>query len=157
MYCMFRFSGIYSVNVDYSQQRVTVWGICNKYGVLETVRSKRKEARFWNPEDNVTPAKDREPEQLPPPEVPKPNPNPKASSLVMLSKAGRSLSWKAWKRLIFTRSNSFWWDDVLLGQWIDGGFDLNLEMQKNKEEFSNFLLVDWWCSWRNWGKLASIL
>ncbi|MED6201315.1 hypothetical protein PIB30_093668, partial [Stylosanthes scabra] len=43
---------IYSVNVDYYQQKVTVWGICNKYDVLETVRSKRKDARFWNPEDN---------------------------------------------------------------------------------------------------------
>ncbi|KAJ7965225.1 Heavy metal-associated isoprenylated plant protein [Quillaja saponaria] len=45
--------GIYSVNVDRSQQKVTVWGICNKYDVLENVRSKRKDARFWNPEDNV--------------------------------------------------------------------------------------------------------
>ncbi|GMH09078.1 hypothetical protein Nepgr_010918 [Nepenthes gracilis] len=45
--------GIYSVNVNYAQQKVTVWGICNKDGVLETIKNKRKEARFWNPEDNV--------------------------------------------------------------------------------------------------------
>ncbi|KAG5617381.1 hypothetical protein H5410_017205 [Solanum commersonii] len=37
------------VNVDFEQQKVT---ICNKYDVLATVRSKRKAARFWNPEDN---------------------------------------------------------------------------------------------------------
>ncbi|XP_022141204.1 uncharacterized protein LOC111011661 [Momordica charantia] len=42
--------GIYSVNVDCNQQKVTVWGICNKYQVLSTVRSKRKAARFWNHE-----------------------------------------------------------------------------------------------------------
>ncbi|KAF4356605.1 hypothetical protein F8388_006349 [Cannabis sativa] len=45
--------GIYSVNVDYHQQKVTVWGICNKYDVLTTVKSKRKDARFWNPSENV--------------------------------------------------------------------------------------------------------
>ncbi|KAL2527570.1 Heavy metal transport/detoxification superfamily protein [Abeliophyllum distichum] len=45
--------GIYSVNVDFHQQKVTVWGICNKYDLLSTVRKKRKEARFWNPEDNI--------------------------------------------------------------------------------------------------------
>ncbi|XP_057527804.1 heavy metal-associated isoprenylated plant protein 28 [Amaranthus tricolor] len=45
--------GIYSVNVDYPQQKVTVWGICNKYDVLATIKNKRKEAQFWNPEDNI--------------------------------------------------------------------------------------------------------
>ncbi|KAL8139721.1 hypothetical protein V2J09_005742 [Rumex salicifolius] len=44
--------GIYSVNVDYGQQKVTVWGICNKYDVLSSIKNKRKEAKFWNPEDN---------------------------------------------------------------------------------------------------------
>ncbi|KAI4384884.1 hypothetical protein MLD38_002975 [Melastoma candidum] len=43
--------GIYSVSVDHSQQKVTVWGICNKHDVLETVRCKRRGARFWNEED----------------------------------------------------------------------------------------------------------
>ncbi|KAF7148319.1 hypothetical protein RHSIM_Rhsim03G0216700 [Rhododendron simsii] len=47
-----QFRGIYSVNVDYHQQKVTVWGICNKYDVLATIRNKRKEACFWNPEDS---------------------------------------------------------------------------------------------------------
>ncbi|OWM79693.1 hypothetical protein CDL15_Pgr023105 [Punica granatum] len=94
--------GIYSVTVDYRQQKVTVWGICNKYDVLETVRSKRKEARFWNPEDNVVPQSEEA--ELAPPDDPNHKP---ASNLVLLSKAGRSLSWKAWKKLVFTRSNSF--------------------------------------------------
>ncbi|XP_057951270.1 heavy metal-associated isoprenylated plant protein 36 [Malania oleifera] len=44
--------GIYSVNVEYKEQKVTVWGICNKYDVLATIKSKRKDARFWNPQDN---------------------------------------------------------------------------------------------------------
>ncbi|KAG7013336.1 Protein SODIUM POTASSIUM ROOT DEFECTIVE 1, partial [Cucurbita argyrosperma subsp. argyrosperma] len=44
--------GIYSVNVDYEEQKVTVWGICNKNQVLSTVRSKRKAARFWNNNDD---------------------------------------------------------------------------------------------------------
>ncbi|GLT41558.1 hypothetical protein SLA2020_156120 [Shorea laevis] len=87
--------GIYSVNVDYSQQKVTVWGICNKYDVLETMRSKRKEARFWNPEDNV--------------EMEKPMSAPKDHSIFKPSLAlmkARSFSLKAWKK-VFTRSNSF--------------------------------------------------
>ncbi|XP_021857451.1 heavy metal-associated isoprenylated plant protein 28 [Spinacia oleracea] len=45
--------GIYSVNVDYAEQKVTVWGICNKYDVLTTIKNKRKDAEFWNPEDNI--------------------------------------------------------------------------------------------------------
>ncbi|XWS61436.1 hypothetical protein CRYUN_Cryun07bG0125400 [Craigia yunnanensis] len=46
---------IYSVTVDYNQQKVTVWmrGICNKYDVLSSMRSKRKAARFWKPEDSI--------------------------------------------------------------------------------------------------------
>lgn len=43
--------GIYSVHVDYNEQKVRVWGICNKHQVLSTVRSKRKAARFWNNND----------------------------------------------------------------------------------------------------------
>ncbi|KAL1203084.1 Heavy metal-associated isoprenylated plant protein 45 [Cardamine amara subsp. amara] len=44
--------GIYSVKVDYYDQKVTVWGICNKIDVLAMVKKKRKEARFWNVEEN---------------------------------------------------------------------------------------------------------
>ncbi|KAI6697714.1 hypothetical protein NL676_017833 [Syzygium grande] len=82
--------GIYSVNVDYNQQKVTIWGICNKYDVLETMRTKRKEARFWNPEDNsVDDLESR-----------------KGTDDVKHLIKSRSLSWRAWKR-VFTRSNSF--------------------------------------------------
>ncbi|KAL1348878.1 hypothetical protein HN51_024747 [Arachis hypogaea] len=94
--------GIYSVNVDYYQQKVTVWGICNKYDVLETVRSKRKDARFWNPEDNLELLED-----------PKSSPSSPITTLhhkdfkrsLTLTKV-RSLSLKAWKK-VFTRSYSF--------------------------------------------------
>ena len=88
--------GIYSVNVDYYQQKVTVWGICNKYDVLANIKSKRKEARFWNPEDNIT-SEELEPPSLDPLRDSKPY---LAFTMV------RSLSWKAWKK-VFTRSNSF--------------------------------------------------
>ncbi|CAN0922794.1 Protein SODIUM POTASSIUM ROOT DEFECTIVE 1 [Linum grandiflorum] len=44
--------GIYSVKVDYFQQKVTVWGICNKYDVLAAIKNKRKAARFWYPEES---------------------------------------------------------------------------------------------------------
>ncbi|KAK4770250.1 hypothetical protein SAY87_030782 [Trapa incisa] len=105
-----RLRGIYSVNVDYSQQKVTVWGICNKYDVLETMRRKRKDARFWNPVDNVImPAQEEEAPEKPPPQLVKVD-NPKISrQLLLLTKAGRSLSsWKAWKKLVvFNRSSSF--------------------------------------------------
>ncbi|PON83696.1 Heavy metal-associated domain containing protein [Trema orientale] len=96
--------GIYSVNVDYNQQKVTVWGICNKYDVLTTVRSKRKEARFWNPDDNIA-LEESEP----------PSPSPPSNdyiSTISMSKPSlaltkvRSFSWKAMKK-VFTRSYSF--------------------------------------------------
>ncbi|XP_047160768.1 heavy metal-associated isoprenylated plant protein 28 [Vigna umbellata] len=92
--------GIYSVNVDYYEQKVTVWGICNKYDVLETVRSKRKYARFWNQEDNVVLEKSQSSSSSPsrfPPKDFKPS--------LALTKVC-SLSLKAWKK-IFTRSYSF--------------------------------------------------
>lgn len=79
------------MNVDYNQQKVTVWGICNKYDVLNTMRTKRKEARFWNDEDKIgmeEPAKD-----------------PKPMKPMTLTRV-RSISWKAWK-MVFKRSNSF--------------------------------------------------
>ncbi|KAG5064065.1 hypothetical protein GLYMA_02G222700v4 [Glycine max] len=93
--------GIYSVNVDYYQQKVTVWGICNKYDVLETVRSKRKEAQFWNQEDNVVLEKSQSPSSSPPP----PFPHKDFKPSLALTKV-RSLSLKAWKK-VFTRSYSF--------------------------------------------------
>jgi len=82
------------VNVDYYQQKVTVWGICNKYDVLETVKSKRKDARFWNQEHNVVLEKS---------ESGFPQKHFKPS--LALTKV-RSLSLKAWKK-VFTRSYSF--------------------------------------------------
>ncbi|KAL6001284.1 hypothetical protein ACLOJK_007016 [Asimina triloba] len=39
------------VTVDYKLQKVTVWGICDKYDVLATIKSKRKGARFWNSDE----------------------------------------------------------------------------------------------------------
>ncbi|XP_047061960.1 heavy metal-associated isoprenylated plant protein 28-like [Lolium rigidum] len=39
--------GIHSVEVDYQQQKVTVWGICNRNDVLVAVRRKRRAAQFW--------------------------------------------------------------------------------------------------------------
>ncbi|KAJ4835644.1 hypothetical protein Tsubulata_015320 [Turnera subulata] len=99
--------GIYSVNVDYYQQKVTVWGICNKYDVLAIMKTKRKEARFWNPEDSI------ELEESQPPSPPPPPPPPPSSSLLkkdlkrsLTIMKARSLSLKAWKK-VFTRSDSF--------------------------------------------------
>lgn len=92
--------GIYSVNVDYNQQKVTVWGICNKYDVLATIRSKRKEARFWNPEDNAVLEVSLSPSSSPPI-----LPRSDVKSSLALTKV-RSLSLKAWKK-VFTRSYSF--------------------------------------------------
>ncbi|KAL9162999.1 hypothetical protein ABFS82_06G014000 [Erythranthe guttata] len=40
--------GIYSVSVDLQQQKVTVWGICDKYDVVSIVKNKRKRARLWD-------------------------------------------------------------------------------------------------------------
>jgi hypothetical protein len=90
-------AGIYSVQVDYNEQKVTVWGICNKHNVLATIRSKRKEARFWNPEDNMA----SEESPSPPPSDP-----PRESKSSFALTRVRSLSWKAWKK-VFTRSYSF--------------------------------------------------
>ncbi|KAH6811605.1 hypothetical protein C2S51_025367 [Perilla frutescens var. frutescens] len=45
--------GIYSVNVDFHQQKVTVWGICDKSDVLAIVKTKRRGARFWESKDDI--------------------------------------------------------------------------------------------------------
>ncbi|KAG9455421.1 hypothetical protein H6P81_008325 [Aristolochia fimbriata] len=65
--------GIYSVNVDYKLQKVTVWGICNRDDVLETIRSKRRDSNFWGCEES--------------------NPPPTRS---LTRTTTRSKSWKAW-------------------------------------------------------------
>ncbi|KAJ4726772.1 Heavy metal-associated isoprenylated plant protein [Melia azedarach] len=96
--------GIYSVNVDYNEQRVVVWGICNKYDVLETIRSKRKEARFWNHEDNeiLVMEKSESPNisHLPPPKI-----RNNSKPYLTLIRA-QSFKWKALKK-VFSRSYSF--------------------------------------------------
>ncbi|KAF9603625.1 hypothetical protein IFM89_037138 [Coptis chinensis] len=79
--------GIYSVSVDYKLQKVTIWGICNKFDVLATIRSKRKEACFWNSEDiDNGPCITHQPTK------------PAFAPLL------RSLSWKAWKNAIIRSS-----------------------------------------------------
>ncbi|KAF8651697.1 hypothetical protein HU200_063210 [Digitaria exilis] len=43
--------GIHSVQVDYHQQKVTVWGICNREDVLGAIRKKRRAAQFWDSDE----------------------------------------------------------------------------------------------------------
>ncbi|CAN1831342.1 hypothetical protein LINPERHAP1_LOCUS33155 [Linum perenne] len=116
-------SGIYSVKVDYFKQKVTVWGICNKQDVLEAIKNKRKEARFWYLDD---PHDDHEMSQKLTLELPaeldveeqRQPPAPSSSSLMKSSSSrgnyyrfslskSRSLSLKRWTRTFFTRSLSF--------------------------------------------------
>ncbi|KAL0304506.1 UNVERIFIED_CONTAM: hypothetical protein Sradi_6318700 [Sesamum radiatum] len=110
--------GIYSVNVDFHQQKVTVWGICDKHDVLSVVKNKRKGARFWNSDDNAQLLLEDSHNSAPS------SPQPASSSLAKSSKRylaiiktqslnlslsmmkSRSLNWKALKKA-FTRSNSF--------------------------------------------------
>ncbi|KAJ8536969.1 hypothetical protein K7X08_035370 [Anisodus acutangulus] len=98
--------GIYSVNVDFEQQKVTVWGICNKYDVLATIRTKRKGARFWNTEDNNmdTMQEESETDSSSSPPASRYRIRPTAPALALLR--ARSLSWKALKKA-FTRTYSF--------------------------------------------------
>jgi hypothetical protein len=91
--------GIYSVQVDYNQQKVTIRGICNKYNLLTTIRSKRKEARFWNPDDNIALEESS-------PQSPSPSDHPRDSKPSLALTRVRSLTMKAWKK-VFTRSFSF--------------------------------------------------
>ncbi|ESR54514.1 HMA domain-containing protein [Citrus sinensis] len=93
--------GIYSVNVDYDQQKVIVWGICNKYDVLETIRSKRKEARFWNQEGNLNDVMEKSPSSSPSHSNP-----PKNSKPYLILIRAQSFKWKALKK-VFSRSSSF--------------------------------------------------
>ncbi|KAI3914448.1 hypothetical protein MKX01_018792 [Papaver californicum] len=94
--------GIYSVSVDFKLQKVTVWGICNKHDVLATIRSKRKDARFWDADgieyhryDELHDKKELTIGNKPVVISIKP---------LLLSKLGRSLSWKALKKVISIKS-----------------------------------------------------
>ncbi|THG18686.1 hypothetical protein TEA_022495 [Camellia sinensis var. sinensis] len=70
-----------------------MWGICNKYEVLATMRKKRKQTQFWNPEDNNV---EMEPSQ---PTLSSLYPLPHDCSMPSLTLArARSLNWKAWKK-----------------------------------------------------------
>ncbi|GJV20860.1 heavy metal-associated isoprenylated plant protein 28 [Tanacetum coccineum] len=88
------FKGIYSVNVDYKQQKVTVWGICNKKEVLSTIRAKRKGARLWNVEEDISNNAIQS-------RTAPPSPSFCRSSLSIIKGHGSlSLNWKAaWKKI----------------------------------------------------------
>ncbi|XP_021909586.1 heavy metal-associated isoprenylated plant protein 28 [Carica papaya] len=92
--------GIYSVNVDYNEQKVTVWGICNKHDMLKTMKGKRKEARFWNPDDTTELEQEPNGSSLSSP------PLVKLSKPSLALARARSLGWKTMKK-IFARSYSF--------------------------------------------------
>ncbi|XP_043718135.1 heavy metal-associated isoprenylated plant protein 6 [Telopea speciosissima] len=103
------FRGIYSVTVDYKLQKVTVWGICNKYDVLATIRRKRKEARFWDIDQLPSyhhhqdePTCSSSSSSLPPPPPPPPPPPATAATTTMMSiipnkLCSLSLYWRTWK------------------------------------------------------------
>nr|XP_004235033.1 heavy metal-associated isoprenylated plant protein 28 [Solanum lycopersicum] len=95
--------GIYSVNVDFEQQKVTIWGICNKYDVLARVRSKRKAARFWNEEDNMEESERDSSSSSP--AASRYRIRPRAQPLALIR--ARSLSLKLALKKAFTRSYSF--------------------------------------------------
>ncbi|KAI3959466.1 hypothetical protein MKW98_019056 [Papaver atlanticum] len=83
---------VYSERVDCKLQKVTVRRICNTHDVLATIRSKRKDTRFWDADDNKYHRYDElhdDKEQTIP---------------LRMSKLGRSLSWKALKKVISVKS-----------------------------------------------------
>ncbi|KAI3720526.1 hypothetical protein L2E82_31513 [Cichorium intybus] len=93
------FKGIYSVNVDYNQQKVTVWGICNKKEVLSTIRAKRKGARFWKQQEDINGAEVQS-------QTAQSSPSPSPLSIIT-GRTSFSINWKAaWKK-VFNRSYSF--------------------------------------------------
>ncbi|KAI5657492.1 hypothetical protein M9H77_26285 [Catharanthus roseus] len=99
--------GIYSVNVDFQEQKVTVWGICNKFDVLTMMKNKRKESSFWNSEDNdqlVNLQKTSSSSSMTPPPLFRPKRS--APPPLALIKA-RSLSLKLSLKKVFIRSYSF--------------------------------------------------
>lgn len=114
-------TGIYSIEVNFEEQKVTVWGICNKYDVLDTIRNKRKDALFWNAEDNLIFTQQQENEKESEEEekdtmaaevgssFSSSSLRRKAKRLVpplSLIRCRSSLTWKAWKK-VFIRSYSF--------------------------------------------------
>ncbi|XP_047337308.1 heavy metal-associated isoprenylated plant protein 36-like [Impatiens glandulifera] len=107
---MSHLKGIYSINIDYYQQKVTVWGICNKYGVLEMVKKKRKVARFWNPEDHKIVLDDGNPklDMRRPESQERRRWQHRQCQLALAKVQSLSLSWKAWNwKKVFDRSSSF--------------------------------------------------
>ncbi|KAK9122396.1 hypothetical protein Syun_020013 [Stephania yunnanensis] len=86
--------GIYSVNVDYKRQKVTVWGICDKQDVLEKIKSKRRETRFWDPDH------DRKDDQVDHQvnDVFDGHDDHQINKSMISRKLFRSLSWQAWKK-----------------------------------------------------------
>ncbi|CAI9087000.1 OLC1v1020951C1 [Oldenlandia corymbosa var. corymbosa] len=105
--------GIYSINVDYEQQKVTVWGICNKMDVLSSIRSKRRAARFWTPDDDANSHHQSLGHQaldladaLPSDSSPTGRHPPNPAALALIKFKAPSLGWKSWKK-IFIRSYSF--------------------------------------------------
>ncbi|XP_042489706.1 heavy metal-associated isoprenylated plant protein 30 [Macadamia integrifolia] len=88
------FRGIYSVTVDYKLQKVTVWGICNKYDVLATIRRKRKEARFWDIDHNDD---EHTTSSSPPPPAHRHN-HAAIMSVIPNKLCSLSLHWRTWKK-----------------------------------------------------------
>ncbi|GFP88737.1 hypothetical protein PHJA_001017400 [Phtheirospermum japonicum] len=110
-------AGIYSVNVDFHEQKVTVWGICNKCDVLTVVKKKRKGARFWNSEDDNNKIQFQETHSAPQSPQPSSSANNSKRYFAMIKrqtlkwdlsmlKHTSLLNWKSVKKA-FVRSNSF--------------------------------------------------
>ncbi|XP_047974991.1 uncharacterized protein LOC125217519 [Salvia hispanica] len=99
--------GIYSVNVDFEQQKVRVWGICDKCDVLSKVKKKRRGARFWELEDEI---RVQELGVGSAPSSPQHSSisinNNSAKYLALIKPQSLNLNWRALKR-VFNRSNSF--------------------------------------------------
>ncbi|KAL8538218.1 hypothetical protein ACS0TY_000260 [Phlomoides rotata] len=108
--------GIYSVNVDFPQQKVTVWGICDKYDVLSIVKKKRKGARFWDSEEDIQLQESHSYSAPSSPQSSSVLPRNSTRYLAMIKGRSlninlsmiknRSLNWKSLKKA-FTRSYSF--------------------------------------------------
>ena len=79
------------MHVDYDQQKVTVWGICNRDDVLARIKKKRKESRFWNSE-GVEPSADRNGDE--------PLAASEATEKIILGEGRRNKIRKPWKRLL---------------------------------------------------------
>ncbi|VFQ72601.1 unnamed protein product [Cuscuta campestris] len=96
--------GIYSVNVEFDEQKVTVWGICNKYDVLSTIRAKRRGARFWDNADDVSGGGD---EPSPSLQLPVRKRRPSVPPLTLLKTRPSLITWKLSLKKALSRSHSF--------------------------------------------------